>query len=73
MGFGLISVFIGWYFYYYFFFMFFLDDICLDIKVVVLVFLLIKESKIKLIVKIVIIKNFFKLCILEGKKIWISF
>lgn len=68
MGFGLISVFIGWNFYYKFFFMFFLDDICLDIKVVVLVFLLIKESKINLIVKIVIIKNFFKLCILEEKK-----
>lgn len=40
--------------------MFFLGNICLDnIKVVVLVFLLIKESKINLIVKIVKKKNNF--------------
>lgn len=51
--------------------MFFLDNICLDnIKVVVLVFLLIKESKINCEdIKI----NFKKLCILEEKNYGLVF
>lgn len=64
-----ISVSTGWNFYYKLFLTFLLDDICSDnTKVAAPVFLPIKESKIKLTVKIATTKNSFKLCILEEKK-----